>query len=156
MDIRSYLEESINVKTTILKNSSIINCINNISQEIIKAYQRGNKVLIAGNGGSAADAQHFACELVSKFNFERKGLSAIALSTDTSILTSIGNDYGFENIFSRQIEAQGREGDIFVAISTSGNSKNILKSLEIAKEIGLVTIGLTGEKDSLMDGLCDL
>jgi D-sedoheptulose 7-phosphate isomerase len=110
--------------------------------------------MFAGNGGSAADAQHIAGELVSRFNFDRPGLSAIALSTDTSILTCIGNDYGFERVFARQIEALGRPGDVFVGISTSGNSPNILAALEAARKKGLTTVGLTGRKGGQMPDLC--
>lgn len=120
------------------------------------AYNLGHKILIAGNGGSAADAQHFAGELVSRFQFNRPALSAIALTTDSSILTSIGNDYGYANVFARQIEAHGRNGDIFIAISTSGNSANILKAIESAKSIGLIVIGLTGRAGGEMKPMCDI
>jgi D-sedoheptulose 7-phosphate isomerase len=111
---------------------------------IIDALRMGNKVLIFGNGGSAADAQHFAAELVGRFRRERRALAAIALSTDTSILTSIGNDYGFEDIFVRQISALGKKGDIAIGISTSGNSPNVLKGMKLAQQAGLTTISLTG------------
>ena len=119
------------------------------------AYRKGRKVLFAGNGGSAADAQHLAGELVSKFLLERDGLSAIALTNNTSILTSIGNDYNHELIFARQVQAHGREGDVFVAISTSGNSKNIINAIKEAKSKNLIIIGLTGETPNSMDALCD-
>jgi len=122
----------------------------------LKAYRNGCKILIAGNGGSAADAQHFAGELVSRFYFDRPALSAIALTTDTSILTAIGNDYGYEDIFSRQVQAHGRPGDVFIAISTSGNSPNILKAIEAAKAIGITVIGLTGRTGGKMRELCDI
>jgi D-sedoheptulose 7-phosphate isomerase len=112
-------------------------------------------VLFAGNGGSAADAQHLAAEFVSRFAFERPGLSAIALTTDTSILTAVGNDYGYEAIFSRQIEANGAQGDVFIAISTSGKSPNILKGLRTAGEMGLVTVGLSGQSGGEMHELCE-
>ena len=122
----------------------------------INAYGTGNKIVIAGNGGSAADAQHFAGELVSRFNFDRPPLSAIALTTDSSILTAIGNDYGYEDVFARQIQAHGRAGDVFIVISTSGNSPNILKAIEAAKSIGLVVIGLTGQSGGKMKDMCDV
>lgn len=122
----------------------------------INAYGTANKILIAGNGGSAADAQHFAGELVSRFNFDRPPLSAIALTTDSSILTAISNDYGYEDVFARQIQAHGRTGDVFIAISTSGNSPNILKAIETAKSIGLVVIGLTGRSGGKMKDMCDV
>lgn len=126
-----------------------------ICDECVAAYERGNKVMIVGNGGSAADAQHFAAELVSRFNFDRPPLSAIALTTDTSILTAIGNDYGYRNVFSRQVQANGRAGDVFFAISTSGNSENVLHAMEVAKAMGIVVVGLTGGTGGAMKALCD-
>jgi len=122
----------------------------------VEALKRGNKLLFAGNGGSAADAQHWAGELVSRFNFDRPGLAAIALTTDTSILTAIGNDYGYDYVFARQVEALGRKGDVFFAISTSGNSKNILRAIEAARAIGINVIGFTGQDGGKMADLCDL
>lgn len=126
------------------------------SEACIAAYGRGSKILIAGNGGSAADAQHFAGELVSRFYFDRPALAAIALTTDTSILTAIGNDYGYEDVFSRQVQALGQTGDVFIAISTSGNSPNILKAIAQAKSQGLTVIGLTGHTGGKMQALCDV
>jgi D-sedoheptulose 7-phosphate isomerase len=120
------------------------------------AYRNQRKILIAGNGGSAADAQHFAGELVSRFYFDRPALAVIALTTDTSILTAIGNDYGYEDVFSRQIQALGQAGDVFIAISTSGNSPNILKAIAQSKAQGLTVIGLTGRTGGKMKALCDL
>jgi len=111
---------------------------------ITAALDLGGKVLLAGNGGSAADAQHFAAELVGRYRRERKGLAAVALTTDTSALTAIGNDYGFVSVFSRQIEALGREGDVFIGISTSGNSPNVIAAIKTAAASGLRTIALTG------------
>ena len=122
----------------------------------IDAYNLGRKVLIAGNGGSAADAQHFAGELVSRFYFDRPALAAIALTTDSSILTAIGNDYGYLDVFSRQVEALGCAGDVFIAISTSGNSANILKAVQSAKAKGLVVVGLTGRGGEKLKELCDI
>jgi D-sedoheptulose 7-phosphate isomerase len=124
--------------------------------DCVGALQAGNKLLFAGNGGSAADAQHWAGELVSRFYYDRPGLAAIALTTDTSILTAIGNDYGYDYVFARQIEALGRRGDVFLAISTSGNSKNILRAISAAKERGIVVIGLTGQGGGAMAAECDL
>ena len=120
------------------------------------ALEAGNKILLAGNGGSAADSQHIAGELVSRFMFDRPGLPAVALTTDTSVLTAIGNDYGYENLFSRQIESLGRKNDVYIAYSTSGSSPNIIKSLRIAKSLGLHTIGLTGDKSGEMLHFCDI
>jgi len=122
----------------------------------LAAYRNQRKILIAGNGGSAADAQHFAGELVSRFYFDRPALAAIALTTDTSILTAIGNDYGYGDVFSRQVQALGQAGDVFIAISTSGNSPNILKAIEAAKLLGLVVIGLTGRSGGKMKAMCDV
>ena len=119
------------------------------------SYKRGNKTLIAGNGGSAADAQHIAGELVSKLYFDRPGLPSIALTTDSSIMTAIGNDYGYEKLFARQIKANGINGDIFIGISTSGNSSNIVEALTTCKNIGLTTVGLTGQNSCKMDDFCD-
>jgi D-sedoheptulose 7-phosphate isomerase len=112
--------------------------------------------LFCGNGGSAADAQHWAGELVSRFNYDRPGLAAIALTTDTSILTAIGNDYGYERLFARQVEALGVTGDVLIAISTSGNSPNIVAALEAARVRGITSIGFTGEAGGKMAALCDI
>lgn len=125
-----------------------------VARVFIDALKADRTLLFAGNGGSAADAQHIAGELVSRFNFDRPGLSAIALSTDTSILTSIGNDYGYDRVFARQIEALGRPGDVFMGISTSGNSPNVLAALAAANAKGLVTVGLTGRRGGKMAELC--
>ncbi|MDK9717097.1 MAG: D-sedoheptulose 7-phosphate isomerase [Trichlorobacter sp.] len=127
-----------------------------LAERLIETFSIGNKLLIMGNGGSAADAQHFAGEIVSRFRMERPGLPAIALSTDTSIITAIGNDYGFERIFSRQIEALAVPGDAVIGISTSGNSANILKALEVAREAGCTTIGLLGKDGGSIKQVCDI
>lgn len=125
------------------------------AEACVASLRAGGKVLLAGNGGSAADAQHIAGELVSRFEFDRPGLAAVALTTDTSILTAIGNDYGYERLFARQVQALGRAGDVFVAYSTSGNSPNIVAALRVAREMGLVTVGLTGNRGGAMNALCD-
>ncbi|MCX7609503.1 MAG: D-sedoheptulose 7-phosphate isomerase [Anaerolineales bacterium] len=131
--------------------------IKQITAALIDCFQRGNKLLICGNGGSAADAQHVAGEFVNRFRFDHAPLPAIALTTDTSILTAVGNDASFEFIFSRQVEALGRPGDVLVGISTSGRSSNVLRALEAARRLGLMTIGFTGEKGAQhMSPLCDL
>ncbi len=149
------LINSINIKKTILENVELINSIEQLALKIADNLKNGRKLLVAGNGGSAGDAQHIVAELVSRFYLERKGLKAIALTTDSSIMTGIGNDYGFDYIFSRQIEAIGDQDDIFLAISTSGNSKNILAGIDMAKKLGLFVIGLTGETGGKMLDLCD-
>lgn len=120
-----------------------------------RALQAGHKILFAGNGGSAADAQHLAAEFVSRLTVDRVPLAAIALTTDTSVLTSAGNDFGFENIFSRQVLALGNPGDVMIGITTSGGSPNILRAMEAARAKGLVTVGLTGERLTPLAGLCD-
>lgn len=120
------------------------------------ALRAGNKMMFAGNGGSAADAQHWAGELVSRFYYDRPGLAAIALTTDSSILTAIGNDYGYDYTFARQIEALGREGDVFVAISTSGNSPNILRAAEAARQRGVRVLGFTGDSGGKLAELCTI
>lgn len=131
--------------------------INEIAASIVRCFQQGNKLLLCGNGGSAADAQHVAAEFINRFRFDRAALPAIALTTDTSILTCIGNDSTFENIFSRQVEALAKPGDILVGISTSGRSPNVLKALDAARAQGVITVGFTGEKGSeTICSKCDL
>jgi D-sedoheptulose 7-phosphate isomerase len=126
-----------------------------IAETITAAFHGGHKLLIAGNGGSAADAQHIAGEFLSRLNFDRNPLTAIALTTDSSVLTAIGNDYGFERTFERQVRGLGRPGDVFIAISTSGRSPNVIAALKAAREGGLTTIGLTGSGAGFMQPLCD-
>ena len=123
---------------------------------VTEALQRGNKVLLCGNGGSAADAQHIAAELTGRFKKERHPLPGIALTTDTSALTAIGNDYGFDQIFSRQVAALVKEGDVVIGISTSGNSLNVIYALETAKEMGSKAIGLSGKGGGKMEDVCDI
>lgn len=154
--IKNYISDSYSIKEKILNQESFIELIAQAASIIKLAYDSQKKVLIAGNGGSAADAQHLATELVSKFMKDRPALNAIALTTNTSVLTAIANDYDFEDIFARQIQAYGNQGDVFIAISTSGNSKNVIKAIQEAKNRGLKIIGLTGSKPCAMDNLCDL
>ena len=122
----------------------------------VATLKAGGKILLCGNGGSAADAQHIAAELTGRYKTERDALAGIALTTDTSALTAIGNDYGYEFVFSRQLEALGRKGDLLIAISTSGNSGNVVKALELARKIGIKTIGLSGRTGGSMNELCEL
>ncbi|MDR2104686.1 MAG: D-sedoheptulose 7-phosphate isomerase [Deferribacteraceae bacterium] len=152
--IRDYILASIAVKEKILSDETLIEAVHTAVSMIIDCYKRGNKLLAAGNGGSAADAQHLAAELVARFLFDRPALPALSLTSNTSILTAVGNDYGFEDLFARQIEANAVKGDIFFGISTSGNSLNILKAAAACKEKGVVMIGLTGSKPCKMDELC--
>jgi len=148
---KKHISDSIEIKQKILASNELLEKILKAGQICFDAQKNGRKVIIAGNGGSAADAQHIAAEFVSRFEFDRPGLPSLALTTDTSIITAIGNDYGFENLFSRQIQANAVEGDIFIGISTSGNSGNILKAFEEAKKMGVCTIGLAGAGGKIQD-----
>lgn len=154
--VRESIENTRKVIDLVLNDSELINAVSRAGELCVEALQKKRKILIAGNGGSAADSQHIAAELVSRLNYDRPGLSAIALTTDTSALTAIGNDYGFERAFARQVEALGQEGDVFIAISTSGNSSNVLAALESARTQKLKTIGLTGKTGGKMAALCDI
>jgi len=147
--ILSILKESINVKERSIKSN--IDLIAKGADMLAECLASGHKILIFGNGGSAADAQHIAAEFVNRFQIERIPLAALALTTDTSIITSIGNDYTFDEIFSRQIKALGQKDDIAIGISTSGNSKNVIEAINTAKEIGILTIGLTGSGGRLAE-----
>lgn len=150
------IQKTADVIESILSNYGLLGKIERAAEICQQALLNGNKVLFCGNGGSAADSQHLAAELVSRLNFDRPGIPAIALTTDTSILTAIGNDYGFENIFSRQVESIGQEGDILFAISTSGNSKNILQAIKTAKNMKITVIGKSGKDGGKMAKECDL
>jgi len=137
--------------------------INNMEKDILKASQmaidsliNGKKVILFGNGGSAADAQHIAAELTGRYKTERKGLPGLALTTDTSALTAIGNDYGYDRVFDRQVEALANEGDLLIGISTSGNSRNVINALSIGKEIGCKTLGFSGRTGGEMNNVCDV
>ncbi len=138
------------------EDGAFLASIDKITDAVAGALSSGGKVLLCGNGGSAADAQHIAAELVGRYEAERAALAAIALTTDTSALTAIGNDYGFDHVFERQVLALGKRGDVLIAISTSGKSRNILKALGAAKALGLVTVGFGGAKDGPMVQQCDL
>ncbi len=138
------MEASIATKQDLLHSSALVSVVAKVSEVLIRALQQGNKALLFGNGGSAADAQHIAAEFVGRFAFERPALPALALSVNTSCVTAIGNDYGFDQVFSRQIEAIGRPGDVAVGITTSGNSPNVLRAVTAARKVGLHTVGLTG------------
>jgi len=155
-EIKDYLNESINVKTRLLNDEIIIGKINKAFNLILESLDKGGKIIFAGNGGSAADSQHLAAEFVSRFMFDRPGLPSIALTTDTSVITAIGNDYGYELLFKRQLQALANINDIFIGISTSGNSKNIINALEFCNEINIKSIGLTGSNKGIMNSLCSL
>ena len=149
-------KNSISVKEAVLSSPKVLKSINDAALLVINAYKLNAKTLIAGNGGSAADAQHIAGEFVSRFYFDRPGIPSISLSTDTSIMTAIGNDYGFDKLFARQVQALGNEDDIFIGITTSGNSENIIQALHSCKEQGLKSIILTGESGGKVSDLCDI
>jgi len=153
--ITAQINEAQRVMSTMLADDDLILTVQEAANACIKSLQQGGKILLAGNGGSAADAQHIAGEFVSRFAFDRPGLPAIALTTDTSILTAIGNDYGYERLFSRQVQAHGNKGDIFIGYSTSGSSPNILCAFEEARARSLICIGLTGNRGGVMQSLCD-
>lgn len=152
--IASQLDESKRIIEGIRNDPILIRRISDAAQDCVKAIRAGGKILFAGNGGSAADAQHMAGEFVSRFAFDRPGMAAIALTTDSSILTAVGNDYGYELIFRRQVQALGRPGDVFVGYSTSGKSKNVLQAFEAAREAQILCIGFTGNRGGSMRTLC--
>ena len=152
--IKESLLESAELKRKVAE--AMADSIEKAIEAMCSALRAGKKVLLMGNGGSAADAQHIAAELVSRFKKERKAIPAISLSTDTSILTAIGNDYGFEKVFERQIEALGNKGDVVIGISTSGNSENVYRAMKLAKEMGLKTIGLLGNDGGKIKDFSDI
>lgn len=154
--LRNELQESIATMHAVLADESIINAVVLAAHTVADAMKRGNKLMVAGNGGSAADSQHLVAEFVSRLTVDRPALPAIALTTDTSILTAIGNDYSYENVFERQIEAIGRPGDVFLGISTSGNAKNIVKALRLCPRLGISTLGYIGNEGGAMQPLCDI
>lgn len=157
--MQNYIHEKMNEAQQVLQAMSADTALQPRLEQAalacIQCLHTGGKILLAGNGGSAADAQHIAGEFVSRFAFDRPGLPAIALTTDTSILTAIGNDYGYEKLFARQVQAHGQKGDVFIGYTTSGKSPNILLALQEAWTRGLVTIGLTGNRGGSMGELCD-
>jgi len=152
--LKNSIAKSIEVKQQFLANESLIIALARINEDIVTAVKRGNRVIFAGNGGSAADAQHLAAEFVSRFEFDRPGLPALSLATDTSIITAIGNDYGYDRLFTRQLQAQARPGDVFVGLTTSGRSKNVLAAFEACKSLDVMSIalcGLGGELEGKVD-----
>lgn len=148
---KEQVKDSASVKTRLLEDEATMRQIAEVANLCVAAYKAGKKTLWAGNGGSAADAQHMAGEMVSKFMFDRPGLPSMALTTDTSIITAIGNDYGYDRLFARQLQANGEEGDVFIGISTSGNSKNLVEALDACKRKGIVSVAIVGEKTCEMD-----
>ena len=158
--MKNYLHDeisaSIETKRKILEDGALLDTIAEAARACVAAYRRGNKTLLAGNGGSAADAQHIAAELVGRYGFDRPSIPSLALTTDTSNLTAIGNDYGYDKVFSRQLEGMGAEGDIFFGISTSGNSQNIVNAFESAKAKGITTVALVGRDGGKMAQMADI
>lgn len=152
--IQKALHESQSIITQMSDDKNLMAAVSEIAQVCADCLKNEGKVLLAGNGGSAADAQHIAGEFVSRFAFDRPGLPAVALTTDTSILTAIGNDYGFEFLFERQVEAHGKKGDIFIGYSTSGESPNILCAFKKAIDLGMICVGMTGQNKEKFENLC--
>lgn len=155
-EIIDNITASIEAKRKIIENNELLDKVALVAQKIIDAYLAGNKVLVCGNGGSASDAQHFVGELVGRYLMERKGIPAIALTANSTVVTALGNDYSYEEIFSKQVVALGSKGDILISISTSGNSKDCVKASEIAKEKGIYTVAFTGKNGGKLLELCDV
>lgn len=149
------IADSAATKQAILENDALVERLVAVARACVDVYKNGKKILIAGNGGSAADAQHFAAELVGRYGFDRPSLPSIALTTDSSNLTAIGNDYGYEYVFSRQLEGLAQEGDLFIGISTSGNSQNVINAFESAKARGVTTVALVGRDGGKMAAMAD-
>lgn len=152
--IKSIIQSSIDLKTSILKDSDLIDTVQNIVDQIIHCYENGGKVLLCGNGGSAADAQHLAAELSGRFYFDRHPLYAEALHVNSSYITAVANDYGFDEVFARLILAMGSKDDILIGLSTSGNSNNILRAFDEANTLGMITVGFTGETGGKLKEKC--
>ncbi|MFH1969845.1 MAG: D-sedoheptulose 7-phosphate isomerase [Verrucomicrobiota bacterium] len=153
--ITHQIKASIEVKQAIMDDTAMIGTIQQVAAAAIKAYRNGHKLLLAGNGGSAGDAQHIAGEMINHFRFDRPALPAISLATDTSVLTAIGNDISFEQVFARQVEALGVAGDMFIGISTSGKSPNIIHALQACEKKRIIRVGFTGQGGGAMAPYCD-
>lgn len=156
MNIRDIIKDSIEVKSRLLQDDALIVRIQLAGISCVDSLKAGGKILLCGNGGSAADAQHIAAELSGRFNYDRPPLYAEALHVNTSYVTAVGNDYGYDRIYCRMVEAAGRIHDVLIGLSTSGNSKNVINALATAKKLGMVTIGFTGETGGKMADLCDI
>ena len=152
--VRDNIEAAVAVKQQMLNDPALLERILGVAEICVDALKKGNKIIFAGNGGSAGDSQHLAAELVGRYKFDRPGLPALALTTDSSALTAIGNDYGYDRVFERQIEAMGVAGDVFFGITTSGNSKNVLLAIKEAAAKGIITVGLAGNGGAIQD-MCD-
>lgn len=154
--ITDYIKNSVTTKQQILENDEILNKIKEITNTITNALKNENKILFVGNGGSASDCDHLATEFVSKFYKDRHAFNALSLTSNNALITALSNDFSYEKAFSRQIEAIGKKGDVLFALSTSGNSKNVINSINVANEMGLTTIGFTGEQKTEMDNICSI
>ena len=154
--IKDQIKASYETKQAIYENEDLLDKIEDVARRCVALYKTDKKTILAGNGGSAADAQHIAAELVGRYGFDRPSIPSLSLTTDTSKLTAIGNDYGYDQVFSRQLEGMGQEGDIFIGISTSGNSVNIMKAFESAKKKGIATVALTGRDGGEMAKMADV
>ena len=154
--IKNQIKKSYETKQDIYNNDELLNKIEQVAQMCVALYRGSNKTILAGNGGSAADAQHIAAELVGRYGFDRPSIPSLALTTDSSNLTAIGNDYGYDKVFSRQLEGMGQDGDIFIGISTSGNSANIINAFKSAKEKNITTVALVGKDGGAMAKLADV
>jgi len=152
--IKLAIQKTINVKINILKNKETLDLIDKVAKEMIKAFKGGNKVLFCGNGGSAADAQHIAAELSGKFYLDREPLFAEALHTNTSFLTAVANDFSYDEVFARAVKAKGRQGDVLIGVSTSGKSRNVIKAIETANKMKMITVGFTGKNGGKLSGKC--
>ena len=156
ISIDNIIQDSINVKQLIVNDKELVKRINDAAITCVESLKNGGKIHFCGNGGSAADAQHLAAELSGRFYYDRPPLNAEALHVNTSYLTAVANDYSFDMVYARMLQASAKKGDILIGISTSGNSANILKAIDIAKETGVKTIGMTGETGGKMKGRCDI
>jgi D-sedoheptulose 7-phosphate isomerase len=152
--IKSIIQSSIDLKNKVLNDPDLVKTINDIVNQIIKCYETGGKVLFCGNGGSAADAQHMAAELSGRFYFDRYPLFAEALHVNSSYITAVANDYGYDEVYARLVMAMGRKNDVLIGLSTSGNSKNIVKAFKEANALGMITVGLTGQTGGELKGKC--
>jgi len=154
-EIKSQIRASVAVKVALLADERLLKQIHQLAQTCLDALRSGGKIIFAGNGGSFADAQHLSAEFTSRFLFDRAPLASIALATNNSSISAIGNDYGYEQVFARELQAIAKPEDIFIAISTSGNSANILAAVSVAKKIGVATVGWTGESGGRLKQMCD-
>lgn len=156
MNIQKIIQDSIHTKESILKDSELLGRIQSVGELIVKAYQENKKVLLCGNGGSAADAQHIAAEFTGRFYYDRPPLFAEALHVNTSYLTAVANDYGYNEVYSRYVKAAGAEGDVLISLSTSGNSVNVMEAMKVAKDKGMYNVALTGEAGGKMKDIADI